>query len=47
MLLQGLWMIAHTNGPNPGQSDAGEARLRMQLITGTAQFLLNHFPKTP
>ena len=43
-MLLGLWQMTHTNGPHPGQSTADEARLRMQLITATARFLLNHFP---
>lgn len=42
-MLQGLWKMTHTNGPHPGQSNADEARMRMQLITATARFLLNHF----
>jgi hypothetical protein len=46
-LLQGLWHIAHTRGSHPGQSDADEARFRMAVITATARFLLNHFPKQP
>jgi len=44
-LLQGLWKLIHTNGPHPGQSDADEARFRMQVITATARFLLKHFPE--
>jgi len=44
MLLQGLWKLTHTNGPHPGQSDADEARFRMQVITATARFLLKRFP---
>lgn len=43
-MLQGLWQMIHTNGPHPGQSTADETRMRMQLITATARFLLNHFP---
>lgn len=45
-LLQGLWAMTHTNGSHPGQSDAGEARFRMQVITGVARFLLKHFSLT-
>jgi hypothetical protein len=44
MLLSGLWKLSHTNGSHPGQSDADEARFRMQVITATARFLLRHFP---
>lgn len=45
LLLRGLWKLSHTNGPHPGQSDADEARFRMQVITATARFLLkHHFP---
>lgn len=44
LLLRGLWQITHTNGSHPGQSTADEARIRMQLVTATARFLLNHFP---
>lgn len=43
-MLQGIWDILHSNGPHPGLSDADEARLRMQLCTGLARFLLKHFP---
>lgn len=43
-MLQGIWDISHSNGSHPGLSDAQEARIRMQLITGLAQFLLRHFP---
>ena len=43
LLLSGLWKLTHTNGPHPGQSDADEARFRMQVITATARFLLRHF----
>ncbi len=43
-LLQGLWDVIHTNGPHPGQSDADEARFRMQVVTAIARFLLKHFP---
>ena len=42
--LKGLWNMTHTNGSHPGQSDADEARLRMQIITATARFLLRYFP---
>lgn len=43
-LLRGLWQLTHTNGSHPGQSNADEARFRMQVITATARFLLRHFP---
>ncbi|WP_369253896.1 hypothetical protein [Streptomyces sp. R35] len=43
-LIQGLWDISHLNGSHPGLSDAQEARIRMQLVTGGMQFLLRHFP---
>jgi len=43
-MLKGLWQMTHTNGPHPGQSTADESRTRMQLVTATARFLLNHFP---
>lgn len=46
-LLQGLWAMTHTNGSHPGQSDAEEARFRMQVVTAVARFLLKHFPPTP
>lgn len=46
LLLRGLWKLTHTNGSHPGQSDPDEARFRMQVITATARFLLNHFPAT-
>jgi hypothetical protein len=46
-LLRGLWQMTHTNGPHPGQSDADEARLRMQIITATARFLLRYFRAGP
>jgi hypothetical protein len=46
-MLQGIWDILHSNGPHPGLSDADEARLRMQLCTGLARFLLKHFPARP
>lgn len=42
-LLLGLWKLSHTNGPHPGQSDADEARFRLQVITATARFMLKHF----
>lgn len=44
LLLRGLWKLSHTNGPHPGQSDADEARFRMQVITATARLLLKRFP---
>jgi hypothetical protein len=44
LLLRGLWRLSHTRGSHPGQSDADEARFRMQVITATARFLLRHFP---
>lgn len=44
MLLRGLWKLSHTHGSHPGQSDADEARFRMQVITATARFLLRRFP---
>lgn len=43
-MLRGIWSILHTNGCHPGTSDAQESRLRIQLVTGLAQFLLRHFP---
>lgn len=46
-LLQGIWAMTHTNGSHPGQSDAEEARFRMQVVTAVARFLLKHFPATP
>jgi len=46
-LLQGLWAMTHTNGSHPGQSDAEEARFRMQIITGVGRFLLRQFPAVP
>lgn len=46
-LLDGLWAMTHTNGSHPGQSDADEARFRMQVVTAVARFLLKHFPVTP
>ena len=46
-LLQGLWDMTHTNGSHPGQSDAEEARFRMQVVTAVARFLLRHFPPKP
>jgi hypothetical protein len=36
--------MIQTNGPHPGQTDAGQARLRMQMVTATARFLLRQFP---
>jgi hypothetical protein len=44
LLLRGLWKLSHTHGSHPGQSDADEARFRMQVITATARFLLGRFP---
>ncbi|MFD0033050.1 hypothetical protein ACFVJK_33205 [Streptomyces sp. NPDC127172] len=46
-LIQGIWDISHLNGSHPGLSDAHEARIRMQLVTAAAQFLLRHFPTKP
>jgi hypothetical protein len=46
-MLSGIWNILHSNGPHPGLSDADEARIRMQLCTGLARFLLKHFPTKP
>ncbi|MFJ8273853.1 hypothetical protein ACIQ8G_26825 [Streptomyces sp. NPDC094154] len=43
-LIQGVWDISHLNGSHPGLSDAQEARIRMQLLTGAMHFLLRHFP---
>ncbi len=43
-MLSGLWQMIQTNGPHPGQTDADEARWRMQMVTATARFLLRHFP---
>jgi hypothetical protein len=45
-LLDGLWSMTHTNGSHPGQSDAEEARFRMQVVTAVARFVLKHFPAT-
>lgn len=42
-LLSGLWKMTHTNGPHPGQSSPDEARMRMQMITAIARFLLRRF----
>lgn len=42
--LRGLWDMTHTNGSHPGQSTADECRMRMQVITATARFLLSRFP---
>lgn len=42
-MLNGLWQMIQTNGPHPGQTDADEARWRMQMVTATARFLLRHF----
>ncbi|SDU25400.1 hypothetical protein SAMN04488563_0777 [Jiangella alkaliphila] len=46
-MLHGIWETLHPNGSHPGLSDADEARLRMQLCTGLARFLLKHFPAKP
>ncbi|MDF2272625.1 hypothetical protein P2Q00_45615 [Streptomyces coacervatus] len=43
-MIQGVWDISHLNGSHPGLSDAQEARIRMQLLTGAMHFLLRHFP---
>lgn len=43
-MLKGLWQMIQTNGPHPGETDASEARLRMQMVTATARFLLRQFP---
>jgi hypothetical protein len=42
-MLHGIWQILHP-GAHPGLSDADEARIRMQLCTAVARFLLKHFP---
>jgi len=44
-MLQGIWDILHSSGSHPGLSNADEARIRMQLCTALARFLLMHFPK--
>lgn len=44
LFLRGLWKMIQTNGPHPGQSNADEARFRLQVGTATARFLLNRFP---
>ena len=46
-MLSGLWQMIQTNGPHPGQTDADEARWRMQMVTATARFLLKTFPARP
>jgi hypothetical protein len=46
-MLSGLWQMIQTNGPHPGQTDADEARWRMQMVTATARFLLRHFSPQP
>jgi hypothetical protein len=46
-MLHGIWETLHPHGSHPGLSDADEARLRMQLCTGLARFLLKHFPAKP
>ena len=38
---------ANFDRPHPGQTDADEARWRMQMVTATARFLLRHFPARP
>jgi len=43
-MLHGIWEMLHTHGPHPGLSDSDEARIRMQLGTALARFLLKHFP---
>lgn len=43
-MLTGLWQMIQTSGPHPGQTDADEARWRMQMVTATARFLLRRFP---
>ena len=43
-MLKGIWDILHSNGPHPGLSNADEARIRMQLCTALARFLLKQFP---
>ncbi|WP_436776610.1 hypothetical protein [Yinghuangia sp. YIM S09857] len=44
LMVAGVWSVSHTGGSHPGLSDAQEARIRMQIITATAHFLLRHFP---
>lgn len=46
-MLQGIWNIQHPRGSHAGLSDADEARIRMQLNTALARFLLKHFPARP
>ncbi len=46
-MLHGIWETLHPSGSHPGLSNADEARLRMQLCTGLARFLLKHFPPRP
>ncbi|MFJ5260092.1 hypothetical protein ACIQAC_06405 [Streptomyces sp. NPDC088387] len=41
--VRGLWQITHTNGSHPGTSDAGEARFRLQAMTGAARYLIDRF----
>ncbi|MFF3449631.1 hypothetical protein ACFYXJ_21160 [Streptomyces sp. NPDC002667] len=41
--VRGLWQITHTNGPHPGASHAGEARFRLQALTGVARYLIDRF----
>ncbi|MGW9029563.1 hypothetical protein ACWGQ5_36695 [Streptomyces sp. NPDC055722] len=43
--VRGLWQITHTNGPHPGTSDAGEARFRLQALTGVVRYLIDRFTK--
>lgn len=43
-MLRGIWEIMHSRGPHAGLSDPDEARIRMQLGTALARFLLKHFP---
>lgn len=45
-MLHGIWQILHP-GAHAGLSDADEARIRMQLCTALARFLLKHFPAKP
>lgn len=46
LLLRGIWKLSHTNGSHPGQSDADQARFRMQVITAIARFLLRRFQQS-
>lgn len=45
-MLHGIWQFLHP-GAHPGLSDSDEARIRMQLCTALARFLLKHFPAKP